>query len=138
MSMCTPRHRHTEWLKFLKLINKNTPKHLDIHVIADHYATHKHEKVKRWLARHPRFHMHFTPTSASWLNMVERFFRDITSKRIRRGAFPSVRHLVAAIDSYIEEHNMDPKPIIWTASAKDILAKVTRARAALVDNGASV
>ena len=138
MSMCAPRHRHTEWLKFLKLIDKNTPKHLDIHVLADNYATHKHEKVKRWLARHPRFHMHFTPTSASWLNMVERFFRDITSKRIRRGAFPSVRHLVAAIESYIEEHNMDPKPIIWTASAKDIPAKVTRARAALMDNSASV
>ena len=136
--MCAPRHRHTEWLKFLKLIDKDTPGHLAIHVIADNYATHKHEKVKRWLARHPRFHMHFTPTSAYWLNMVERFFRDITTKRIRRGAFPSVRHLVAAINAYIEEHNLAPKPFIWTAKASDILAKVTRAKAALADNGASV
>ena len=136
-SMCASRHRHTEWLKFLKKIDAETPEGLDVHVIADNYATHKHEKVRRWLDNHPRFHMHFTPTSASWLNMVERFFRDITNKRIRRGAFPSVRHLNEAIDDYIEQHNLEPAPFIWTASAKDILAKVTRARSALRDNGAS-
>ena len=137
ISMCAQRHRHGEWLKFLRLIDKQTPKHLAIHVIADNYATHKHEKVKRWLEQHPRFHMHFTPTSASWLNMVERFFRDVTTKRIRRGAFPSVKHLVEAIEGYIEEHNLEPKPFIWTAKAKDILAKVTRANAALANNAPS-
>ena len=137
ISMCAPRHRHREWLKFLRLIDNETPKRLAIHVIADNYSTHKREKVKRWLDRHPRFHMHFTPTSASWLNMVERFFRDITTKRIRRGAFPSVRHLVAAIKAYIEEHNLAPKAFIWTAKACDILAKVTRAKSALADNSPS-
>lgn len=137
LSMCAPRHRHQEWLKFLKLIDKQVPKHLAVHVIADNYATHKHEKVKRWVDRHPRFHMHFTPTSASWLNMVERFFRDITTKRIRRGAFPSVTRLVEAINSYIEEHNLEPKPFIWTAKANDILAKVTRAKSALADTSPS-
>ena len=131
LSMCSKRHRHTEWLKFLRLIDRETPKHLAVHVIADNYATHKHEKVKQWLARNPRFHMHFTPTSASWLNMVERFFRDITTKRIRRGVFPSVRVLVAAIKDYIAEHNLEPKPFIWTAKASDILAKVSRAKTAL-------
>jgi len=137
LSMCTPRHRHQEWLKFLKLLDKETSKHLAIHVIADNYSTHKHENVKRWLERHPRFHMHFTPTSSSWLNMVERFFRDITTKRIRRGAFPSVKRLVEAINAYIEEHNMAPKPFIWTAKASDILAKVTRAKSALAHNSPS-
>jgi transposase len=138
LSMCSKRHRHTEWLKFLRLIDRETPKHLAVHVIADNYATHKHEKVKEWLARNPRFHMHFTPTSASWLNMVERFFRDITTKRIRRGAFPSVHALVAAIKGYIDEHNLAPKPFIWTAKSKDILAKVSRAKAALSDTSPSV
>jgi len=138
LSMCAPRHRHQEWLRFLQMIDRETPAHLEIHVIADNYSTHKHDKVARWLARHPRFHMHFTPTSASWLNMVERFFRDITTKRIRRGVFPSVEALVQAIESYIAEHNLDPKPFIWTAKAGDILAKVTRARAALANNAPSV
>ena len=138
LSMCAPRHRHQEWLRFLQMIDRETPAHLEIHVIADIYATHKHERVARWLARHPRFHMHFTPTSASWLNMVERFFRDITTKRIRRGVFPSVEALVQAIENYIAEHNLDPKPFIWTAKAGDILAKVTRARAALANNAPSV
>ena len=136
-SMCMKRHRHTEWLKFLRLIDRETPKGLVVHVIADNYATHKHEKVQQWLARNPRFHMHFTPTSASWLNMVERFFRDLTTKRIRRGAFPSVRRLTKAIQDYIAEHNLAPKPFIWTAKASDILAKVTRAKAALANKGAS-
>ena len=138
ISMCSKRHRHSEWLKFLRLIDKETPKRLAVHVIADNYATHKHEKVKQWLARHPRFHMHFTPTSASWLNMVERFFRDLTTKRIRRGAFPSVRKLVTAIRDYVAEHNLAPKPFIWTAKASDILAKVSRAKSALANNDLSV
>ncbi len=137
LSMCAQRHRHQEWLRFLQMIDRETPANLDIHVIADNYGTHKHARVKKWLQRHPRFHMHFTPTSSSWLNMVERFFRDITTKRIRRGAFPSVAHLVAAIESYIAEHNLDPKPFIWTAKAGDILAKVTRARASLANNAPS-
>ena len=101
--------------------------------MVDNYATHKHPQVQAWLAKHPRFHMHFTPTtaSASWLNMVERFFRDITDKRIRTGVFKSVPELEAAINEYIATHNADPKPFIWTAKASDILAKVTRARVAL-------
>jgi transposase len=132
ISMCQPRHRHTEWLKFLRLINRSTPRHLGLHLVVDNYATHSHPEVQKWLARHPRFVMHFTPTSASWLNMVERFFRDITDKRIRRDSFTSVAELELAIDLYVAHHNIDPKPFIWTASAKDILAKVTRAKAALV------
>jgi transposase len=131
ISICQHKHRHQEWLKFLRLIERSTPKRLTLHLIADNYATHKHEKVKQWLARHPRFVMHFTPTSASWLNMVERFFRDIGENRIRRESFSSVGELQQAINDYIAHHNIEPKPFIWTASAKDILAKVSRARAAL-------
>ena len=100
-------------------------------MIVDNYATHKHPEVRAWLAKHPRFHMHFTPTSASWLNMVERFFRDITDNSIRRGVFSSVAELEAAIHDYIATHNANPKPFIWTAKAADILAKVTRARSTL-------
>ena len=133
LSMCAPRHRHQEWLRFLQMIDRETPVDLELHVIADNYGTHKHARVKSWLKRHPRFQMHFTPTSSSWLNMVERVFRDITTKRIRSGAFPSVAALVKAIENYIAEHNLDPKPFIWTAKAGDILAKVTRARAALAN-----
>jgi transposase len=125
------RHRHQEWLKFLRLIDKKTPEDKELHLIVDNYATHKHPEVKRWLSKHPRFHIHFTPTSASWLNMVERFFRDLTDKRLRRGVFKSVSELVEAIEQYIEEHNRKPKAFIWTASARDILAKVKRARAKL-------
>jgi transposase len=131
ISMCQPRHRHTEWLKFLRLIDRQTAKHLTLHLIVDNYATHSHPAVQAWLAKHPRFVMHFTPTGASWLNMVERFFRDITDKRIRRDSFTSVAELELAIDLYVAHHNIDPKPFIWTASASDILAKVTRAKAAL-------
>jgi transposase len=138
LSMCAPRHRHQEWLRFLEMIDQETPDHLEVHVIADNYSTHKHKRVKRWLQRHPRFHMHFTPTSASWLNMVERFFRDITVRRIRRGSFPNVAALIKAIEEYIAQHNRDPKPFIWTAKAGDILAKVTRARAALANNAPSI
>ena len=120
-------HTHTEWLKFLKKIDRETPKGKALHLIADNYATHKHPSVQQWLDKHPRFTMHFTPTSASWLNMVERFFRDITTERLRRGVFTSVPELVAAIDEYIAHHNTKPKPFIWTKSARDILEKVIRA-----------
>lgn len=132
ISTCMERHRHLEWLKFLRMIDANVAQELDIHLIVDNYATHKHQKVKRWLARHQRFHVHYTPTSASWLNMVERFFRDITTQRIRRGVFHSVDELIAAIEQYIEVHNREPTPFIWTASASDILEKVKRGRETLL------
>ena len=131
LSITDKLHRHQEWLRFLKMIDRNTPKKKELHLIVDNYATHKHPEVKAWLAKHQRFHIHFTPTSSSWLNMVERFFRDITDKRIRRGIFTSVPELETAINEYIALHNANPKPFIWTAKATDILAKVTRARAAL-------
>ena len=124
---CQPRHTHKEWLKFLRQIDRETPKGKTLHLIADNYATHKHPVVKAWLDKHPRFVMHFTATSASWMNMVERFFRDITTQRLRRGVFTSVPELITAIDEYIENHNQAPKPFIWTKSAKDILQKVIRA-----------
>jgi transposase len=128
---CMPRHRHQEWIKFLAEIDEATPPDVDLHLIADNYATHKHPKVLRWLARHPRFHMHFTPTSSSWLNLVERWFRDLTHKRIRRGAFHSVEQLDAAIMDYIENHNETTNGYTWTATAEDILRKVRRAREVL-------
>ena len=131
ISQCMPRHRHQEWIAFLKLIDKQTPADLALHVIADNYAAHKHPKVKSWLKRHPRFHMHFIPTSSSWLNLIERFFREITDKRIRRGSFDSVRRLTDAITGFIDAHNADPKPFVWTASVQNILEKIRRARAAL-------
>src|SRR5207248_6482683 len=131
ISTCMKRHRHQEWIKFLNLIDQQTPNHKQIHLIADNYATHKHPKVLAWLKRHPRFHMHFTPTSASWLNMVERFFRDLTTTRLKRGVFTSVQKLVAAIESYIAQNNQSPKPFIWTAKASDILEKVKLARESL-------
>jgi transposase len=135
ISMCQERHRHDEWLKFLRLIDRKTAKQLTLHLIVDNYATHKHPDVQAWLVKHPRFVMHFTPTSASWLNMVERFFRDISENRIRRDSFTSVNELEQAIAQYIEHHNHNPKPFIWTARADDILAKVTRAKAALARVG---
>lgn len=128
---CMDRHRHQEWLSFLKLLAKSTPAEKEVHVICDNYATHKHPKVKAWERRNPRFHFHFTPTSASWLNMVERFFRDLTEQSLRRGVFRSVGELVKAIEEHIEAHNADPKPFIWTATAADILEKVKRGRAKL-------
>ena len=131
ISMCDDRHRHQEWLKFLRVIDEVTPGGQEIHLIADNYATHKHPKVQRWLARHPRFHIYFTPTSSSWLNMVERFFRDITQNRLRRGVFRDVEELIMAIGDYIDKHNDNPKPFVWTAKAADILEKVKRARKAL-------
>ena len=131
IAQCQQRHRHIEWLKFLRKIDRETPKDKTIHLVADNYATHKHPAVQDWLAKHPRFVMHFTPTSASWLNMVERFFRDITTQRLRRGVFTSVPDLVSAIDEYIANHNTNPKPFIWTKCARDILQKVIRANSRL-------
>lgn len=128
---CMKRHRHQEWLKFLKLIDRETPKALDLHIIADNYATHKHPKVKAWLEKHPRFHMHFTPTSASWLNLIERWFAELTNKRIRRGVFKSLDELKDAIEAYIDEHNENPKRFTWTAKAEDILEKYRRAKQTL-------
>ena len=131
IGQCLPRHRHQEWLKFLRQIERETPPGLDLHLIVDNYATHKHPKVGSWLKRHPRFHMHFTATSASWLNMVERFFRDLSQNAIERGVFPNVPELINTIQNYVENHNRDPKPFIWRARASDILAKVVKARARL-------
>jgi transposase len=131
IGQCLPRHRHQEWLKFLKLIDARTPPEPALHLIVDNYATHKHPKVQAWLARHPRFHLHFTPTCSSWLNLVERWFREITTKRIRRGSFRSVAALERAIYSYIAAYNETPRPLVWTADLKDILPKIMRAHAAL-------
>ncbi|HMN76366.1 MAG TPA: IS630 family transposase [Burkholderiaceae bacterium] len=131
IGQCQQRHTHAEWLKFLRQIDRQTPKGKALHLIADNYATHKHPAVQEWLARHPRFHMHFTPASASWLNMAERFFRDITVNRLRRGVFTSVPELVRAIGEYVAHHNHNPKPFIWTKSGADILQKVTRANSRL-------
>jgi transposase len=131
MGLCMERHRHQEWLRFLRLIDQATPEDKQLHLICDNYATHKHPKVKRWLERHKRFHVHFTPTSASWLNMIERFFRDLTQNRLKRGVFRDLDELIMAVETYIDRHNLNPKPFIWTASANDILQKVTRARKAI-------
>jgi transposase len=125
---CMPRHRHQEWIKFLQTIDEQTPAELALHLIVDNYATHKHPKVKAWLKRHPRFHIHFTPTSASWLNLIERFFRDLTDREIRRGAFQNVAALIEVITSYIGHHNSEPKAFKWTATADQIMEKVTRAK----------
>ena len=131
IGQCLPRHRHQEFLKFLRTIDREVPTGLQIHLILDNYGTHKHADVRQWLDKHPRFHLHFTPTSSSWLNQVERWFRELTDKALRRGAFGSVPDLIAAIQEYIDAHNKDPKPYVWTATAESILAKVARARATL-------
>ena len=128
---CMQRHRHQEWLKFLKKIDAETPPDLDLHLIVDNYCTHKHANVKAWLKRHPRLHIHFIPTSSSWLNVIERWFGKITQDRIRNGVFRSVEELVNAIMDYVEAHNADPKTFAWTKSAHEILEKTKRARAAL-------
>ena len=129
--LCQQRHRHHEWLKFLRLIDETVDADKQVHIICDNYSTHKHPRVQRWLSRHKRFHVHFTPTSASWLNMIERFFRDLTENRIRRGVFHDLEQLIMAVGDYIDRHNENPTPFIWTAKASDILEQVTRARAAL-------
>jgi len=128
---CLPRHRAAEFIGFLKRIDRSVKKSLAVHLILDNYGTHKTPAVKAWLAAHPRFQLHFTPTSASWLNLVERFFAEITQKQIRRGAFTSVAELEAAIHDYLDAHNQDPKPFIWTKSAKHILSSEARALAKL-------
>ena len=123
-----PRHRHQEWIRFLNMLKASVPEGQEVHLICDNYATHKHAKVQALQKRNPHFHFHFTPTSASWLNMVERFFRDLSEKSLKRGSFYNVKDLEGAIQEYINQHNDDPKPFIWTARAKDILEKVKRAR----------
>lgn len=128
---CLPRHRHQEFLKFLTRLDKETPKSLALHLIMDNYGTHKHPKVQLWLKKHTRFHFHFTPTSSSWLNLVERWFREITDKRIRRGSFSSVSDLEKAITEYIEENNKKPKPFVWTATTDSILKKIAHCKEAL-------
>lgn len=128
---CMPRHRHQEFLKFLKKIDGVTNQLLDVHCILDNYGTHTHEKVRAWLAKHPRFHMHFIPTSSSWLNLVERWFGEITRKRIRRGVFRSVADLETAIYDYVAAHNKNPKPFVWTKKADEIIEKVEHCKAIL-------
>ncbi len=131
IGQCLPRHRHEEFLKFLRTVDRQTPKGLDIHLILDNYATHKHANVAAWLGKHPRFHLHFIPTSSSWLNLVERWFREITDKAIRRGVFHSVPDLITAIEDYLKASNDNPKPFVWTATAHAILEKVRCGRVAL-------
>ncbi len=128
---CMPRHRHQEFIRFLKKIDGETPAGLDLHLIVDNYGTHKHPRVKSWLKRHPRFHLHFIPTSSSWLNLVERWFRELTVKRIRRGTFQNVPALIAAIKDYIDNHNQNPQVFVWTARAEQILTKVAKSKEAL-------
>lgn len=132
IGVCVKRHRHQEFIKFLDKIDTAVSDDLDIHCIVDNYSTHKHVKVKAWLAKHPRFHFHFIPTSSSWLNLVERWFREITTKRIRRGTFRSESELIQAIESYIEENNNHPKPFVWTKTADEIIEKVNRCKTILV------
>ena len=134
IGQCLPRHRHEELLKFLTTIDRATPKGLDVHLILDNYSTHKHANVAAWLVKHPRFHLHFTPPSSSWLNLVERWFRDLTDKALRRGVFHSVPDLIVAIQTYLSANNADPKPFIWTTSPDTIPAKVRRGPVALNQN----
>jgi transposase len=124
ISQCKPRHRHQEFLSFLKHLDDNTPAALALHLIADNYATHKHPRVKAWLARHPRFHLHFTPTYSSWLNQVERWFGLITQQAIRRGSFRNVRQLVDKVEQYVTYYNEHKRPFVWTATADSMIAKV--------------
>ena len=131
IGQCLPRHRHTEFLTFLRTIDRTVPKRLQIHLILDNYATHTHPSVNAWLTKHPRFHLHFTPTSSSWVNMVEGFFSQLTNKAIRRGVFGSVPDLVAAIDAYLTAHNTNPTPFTWTKTADQIVQKVQRGRVTL-------
>jgi transposase len=129
---CFDRHRHEEFLKFLRQVNRTTPEEMELHLIVDNYCTHKHPKVQQWIKRHKRFHLHFIPTSSSWLNLVERWFGEITRKRIRRGAFKSVQDLIEAIDNYIKTNNQNPKPFVWTKRVDEILEKVNHCKASTV------
>ncbi len=128
---CMPRHRHQEFIRFLRKIDAETPGELNLHLIVDNYGTHKHPRVVSWIHRHPRFHLHFTPTSSSWLNLIERWFREITDKRIRRGTFRNVRALVAAITQYLDNHNQNPHVFVWSAPVERILAKIAKCKEAL-------
>jgi transposase len=128
---CMERHRHIEFLRFLEKIDRETPKRTPIHLVLDNYGTHKHPKVVEWFATHPRYHLHFTPTSCSWLNLIERWFAEITRKRIRRGTFRSVPELIRAINDYIRQNNKQPKPFIWTATPSSILRKIKNCKEAL-------
>ena len=128
---CMARHRHQEFLKFLRRLDRELPAHLDLHLIVDNYGTHKKPEVKAWLAKHPRFHFHFIPTSSSWLNLVERWFRELTEKRIRRGNFYSVEELIAAIEEYMQNNYRQPKPFVWTANVEKILEKISRCKVIL-------
>ncbi len=131
IGQCLPRHRHEEFLKLLRTIDRQVPKELAIHLILDNYSTHKHESVGNWLAKHPRFHLHFTPTSSSWLNLVERWFGKLTDKAICRGVFRSVPELIAAIENYLQATNDKPSPFVRTATTDSILTKVRRGRVTL-------
>ena len=135
ISRTEQKHTHVEWLRFLKQIDRETPKDLDLHLIVDNYATHKHAEVKAWLAKHPRFHLHFTPTGSSWLNLVERFFADLTQEVVREGSFTSVRELVRDIEAYLAERNLNPKPYRWKAEGEAILRKIQHAKEALRRQG---
>jgi hypothetical protein len=126
---CMAKHRHQEFLRFLRRLDKEFPGKIPLHLIVDNYGTHKQPKVKQWLEKHPRFTLHFTPTSSSWLNLVERWFREITDKRIRRDSFESVPELIAAIEEYLSVTNANPKPFVWHKSAQTILDKVARCKA---------
>jgi transposase len=128
---CMDKHRHEEFLKFLRTVDREVPKGIAVHMILDNYATHKHQDVSDWLVKHPRFQLHFTPTSSSWLNLVERWFRELTGKALRRGVFHSVPDLISSIEEYMKVHNNEPKPLVWTATAESILTKVRRGRVAL-------
>jgi transposase len=128
---CMPRHRHQEFIRFLKRIDTETRTDLELHLIVDNYGTHKHPRVRSWLKRHPRFHLHFIPTSSSWLNLVERWFRDLTQQRIRRGSFHAVKELVIAIEDYIENHNQKPQVFVWSAPVDRILSKIAKCKEAL-------
>jgi transposase len=131
IGQCLPRHRHSEFLTFLRTIDRQVPNGLQIHLILDNYATHKHPTVNAWLTKHPRFHLHFTPTSSSWVNMVEGFFSKLTNKAIRRGTFASLPDLIAAIDAYLTANNTSPTPFTWTKTADQIVEKVKRGRVTL-------
>ncbi len=128
---CMPRHRHQEFIRFLKRIDAETPRELDLHLIVDNYGTHKHPRVGSWLKPHPRFHLHFIPTSSSWLNLVERWFGELTAKRLRRGSFRNVPELIAAITQHIEGHNQSPQVFVWSASVEKIMSKIAKCKEAL-------
>lgn len=125
---CMPRHRHQEYLKFLRKLDREFPRGLDLHLVVDNYSAHKHDDVTEWLVKHPRFHIHYTPTSSSWLNLVERWFRELTQKRLRRGNFTGVSELIAVIKEYLAQNNKQPKPFVWTATAQQIIDKVNRCK----------